>query len=42
MERQYRNVFVEIGIEPGQVEKRLVEIRDAFFYEYKKIGRAHV
>ena len=32
MERQYRNVFVEIGIEPGQVEKRLVEIRDAFFY----------
>ena len=32
MERQYRNVFAEIGMTPEQVEKRLWEIRDFYFY----------
>ena len=30
--KKYRNVFEEIGIDPAQVEKRLQEIKDFYFY----------
>ncbi len=32
MKKQYRNVFAEIGIDPAQVEERLTQIRDVYFY----------
>lgn len=32
MKRQYRNVFVEMGIDAAQVEKRLEEICNFYFY----------
>ena len=32
-DKQYRNVFTEIGIEPEQVEKRLNEIKKFYFYK---------
>lgn len=32
MKNQYRNVFAEFGIEPEQINKRLWEIRDYYFY----------
>ncbi len=32
MKRQYRNIFAEMGIDPVQVESRLLEIRDFYFF----------
>ena len=32
MKKEYRNVFAEIGIDKNDIEKRLFEIRDFYFY----------
>lgn len=32
MKEQYRNIFEEVGIELAQVEERLQEIKNFYFY----------
>ena len=32
MKKEYRNVFAEIGIDKNEIEKRLEEVKQFYFY----------